>query len=70
MRVAPIAPDNLKPEQRALYDDMRKGIESSFKGFEAIDGNGALIGPWAPWLRYSKYGSPIWDLVKAISFSP
>lgn len=70
MRVVPVAPGDLAPEQRPLYEDMRHGIESSFRGFKAIGEGGALIGPWAPWLKYAKYGAPIWDLVKALSFSP
>src|SRR5437867_2535917 len=30
---------------------MRAGIEHSFQGFKAIGENGALIGPWNPWLH-------------------
>jgi 4-carboxymuconolactone decarboxylase len=48
MRLPLIPPETLKGEQRALYDDMKKGIETSFKGFKAIDESGALIGPWNP----------------------
>jgi hypothetical protein len=32
MRLPPIAPADLTPEQRSLYDDMREGIAESFKG--------------------------------------
>ena len=32
--------------------------------------DGALIGPWNPWLRFAKFGGPIWELVKALSTSP
>jgi alkylhydroperoxidase family enzyme len=49
---------------------MRSGIESHFKGFEAINSNGALVGPWNPWLHLPKFGRPIWELVKALSDSP
>src|SRR5215204_6375246 len=70
MRLPLVAPPNLSPEQRELYDDMRQGIESNFKGFEAINSDGALIGPWNPWLNYPKFGGPIWELVKVLSTSP
>ncbi len=70
MRLPLIPPQQLTPSQRPLYDDMKKGIETSFQGFKAIDGDGTLIGPWNPWLRFSKFGGPVWELVKALSSSP
>ena len=70
MRLPLLAPSKLSPEQRPLYEDMRKGIETNFKGFSAIDETGALIGPWNPWLRFPKFGGPVWALVKALSSAP
>lgn len=70
MRLRPIAPSDLSGEQRHLYEDMRAGIEGSFKAFQAMDQSGALIGPWNAWLHYPKYGAPAWALVKALSLSP
>ncbi|MFG1399430.1 carboxymuconolactone decarboxylase family protein [Roseixanthobacter pseudopolyaromaticivorans] len=70
MRVPLTAPADLSQEQRPLYDDMRAGIETSFKGFKAIADDGALIGPWNPWLHYPKFGGPVWELTKAMSSSP
>ena len=70
MRLPLLSPSDLSPAQQELYDDMRSGIESNFKGFKAINSDGALIGPWNPWLRFSKFGGPIWELVKALSASP
>jgi 4-carboxymuconolactone decarboxylase len=70
MRLNLLPPSTLSPEQKPLYDDMRRGIESNFKGFIAIDGDGTLIGPWNPWLRFARYGGPVWELVKALSMSP
>lgn len=60
----------LSAEQRPLYDDMRIGIETNFKGFTAINDAGELIGPWNPWLRFAKFGGPVWELVKAVSSAP
>jgi 4-carboxymuconolactone decarboxylase len=70
MRLSLLSSSDLSAEQRLLYKDMRNGIETNFKGFTAIDETGALIGPWNPWLRFPKFGGPIWELVKALSASP
>src|ERR1700732_5228443 len=70
MRLPLVSPSDLSAEQRPLYDDMRKGIETNFKGFTGIGEAGALIGPWNPWLRFPKFGRPIWELVKVLSASP
>ena len=70
MRLPLIAPADLTPEQRPLYDDMRTGIEKNFQGFKTISKDGALLGPWNPWLHEPKFGKPIWDLTLALSVSP
>jgi 4-carboxymuconolactone decarboxylase len=70
MRLPLIAPQELNPSQRPLYEDMKKGIENTFKGFTAIKDDGTLIGPWNPWLHFPKFGKAVWELTKALSFSP
>jgi len=70
MRLPLLTAEQLNPVQKALYKDMRAGIEQNFKGFTAINDTGQLIGPWNPWLRFAKFGGPVWDLVKALSVSP
>ena len=55
-----IAPADLSPEQRPLYDSMRDGIEKYFRGFASIANNGALMGPWAPRLHEPKFGKLVW----------
>ena len=70
MRLPLIPPDKLRAEQRPLYDDMKAGIEKNFKGFKTIAENGALEGPWNPWIHEPKFGKPIWDLTLALSVSP
>jgi len=70
MRLPLLSSSDMSPEQRSLYQDMRKGIETNFKGFTAIDKTGTLIGPWNPWLRFPNFGGPVWELVKALSTSP
>jgi 4-carboxymuconolactone decarboxylase len=67
MRLKPIPPEQLTPEQRPVYDDMKAGIEKGFTGFKAIREDGALIGPWTPWLHAGPTGKAIWELTKALS---
>ena len=51
MRLPLIAPDQLSDQQRPLYDDMKAGIAKGFRGFASQRKDGALLGPWNPWLR-------------------
>jgi hypothetical protein len=51
MRLPLIPPNQLTPEQKALYDAMRKGIASNFNAFKVERDDGALMGPWNPWLH-------------------
>jgi 4-carboxymuconolactone decarboxylase len=70
MRLPLLSPDEMSDEQRRLSDDMREGIATNFRGFKAVDEDGALIGPWNPWLHFPRSGGPIWELVKALSVNP
>ena len=69
MRLPLIAPTDLTPEQRPLYDDMRKGIASNFNAFKVEREDGALMGPWNPWLHEPRIGKAIWDLTLAMTAS-
>jgi len=65
-----LPPSRLSPEQHALYQDIRKGIETNFKGFATIREDGALMGPWNPWLHEPHFGKPLRELTKALSTNP
>ena len=67
MRLPLIAPSDLTPEQKPLYDDMRKGIAGSFNAFKAVREDGALMGPWNPWLHEPGIGKAIWNLTLAMT---
>lgn len=67
MRLPLIAPEDLGPEQKSLYDDMRRGIAGSFSDFKVEAENGALMGPWNPWLHEPRIGKAIWDLTLAMT---
>jgi 4-carboxymuconolactone decarboxylase len=67
MRLPLIAPDDLTSEQKVLYDTMRKGIASNFNAFMVEREDGALMGPWNPWLHEPAIGKAIWDLTMAMT---
>lgn len=67
MRLPLVPPSDLTPEQRPLYDAMRKGIASNFNAFKVEREDGALIGPWNPWLHEPAIGKAIWDLTLAMT---
>jgi 4-carboxymuconolactone decarboxylase len=67
MRLPLIPPDQLTPQQKSLYDEMRKGIASNFNAFKVEREDGALMGPWNPWLHEPGIGKAIWDLTLAMT---
>jgi 4-carboxymuconolactone decarboxylase len=69
MRLPLIPPAELTPQQKSLYDEMRKGIASNFKAFKVEREDGALMGPWNPWLHEPAIGKAIWDLTMAMTAS-
>jgi len=46
---------------------MRKGIVSKFNSFKAARDDGALMGPWNPWLHEPDIGKAIWDPALAMT---
>ena len=70
MRLPIIPPAALSAEQKPIYDDMRQGIAANFQGFVSVRDDGALMGPWNPWIHEPKFGKPVWELVKAMVASP
>ena len=48
MRLPLIPPDQLTPQQKSLYDEMRKGIASNFNAFKVEREDGALMAPGIP----------------------
>ena len=67
MRLPLLSPAELSSEQRPLYENMRKGIASNFNTFKTIRDDGALMGPWNPWLQEPQIGKAIWDLTLAMT---
>ncbi len=67
MRLPVILPADLSPEQKPLYEDMKAGISSNFSVFKTVREDGALIGPWNPWLHEPVIGKAVWELTKAMT---
>src|SRR5258708_3270766 len=67
MRLPLIPPAELSREQKTLYDEMRKGIASNFNAFKVEREDGALMGPWNPWLHEPAIGKAIWNLTLAMT---
>src|ERR1700748_3382937 len=67
MRLPLIAPADLSTEQKPLYEDMKKGIASNFNAFKVLREDGALMGPWNPWLHEPQIGKAIWDLTMVMT---
>lgn len=67
MRLPLIEPVRLTPEQRSLYDEMRIGIASSYAGLTIESKQGALAGPFNPWLHQPDLGKAIWELNRALA---
>jgi 4-carboxymuconolactone decarboxylase len=70
MRLPIIPTSSLNAEQKPLYDDMRHGIAANFQGFVNVRDDGALLGPWNPWIHEPKFGKPVWELTKAMVSKP
>jgi 4-carboxymuconolactone decarboxylase len=67
MRLPLIAPADLTVEQTSLYDDMRRGMHRRFNAFNAEREDGALMGPWNPWLHEPAIDKAGWDLTPAMT---
>lgn len=67
MRLPLIAPQDLSKEQKPLYEDMKRGIAGNFNAFITLREDGALMGPWNPWLHEPGIGKAIWDLTLAMT---
>jgi 4-carboxymuconolactone decarboxylase len=67
MRLPLIPPAELTPHQKSLYDEMRRGIAGNFNAFKVEREDGALMGPWNPWLHEPAIGKAIWDLTLAMT---
>ena len=55
MRLPLLRPDELSPEQEALYDRNRRQIEHGFTAFRTMTDDEQLLGPWGVFLHEPTY---------------
>ncbi|PRY04464.1 hypothetical protein B0G73_112140 [Paraburkholderia sp. BL25I1N1] len=67
MRLRPIPPLSLTPEQRNLYSSIEQVITTSLRGFIAKREDDALVGPFNPMLHFPQFGAAAWELTMALS---
>ena len=67
MRLPTIPPDQLTPEQRALYDRNREQIAHGFTAFKTTREDGAMLGPWGVFLHEPLVGQAHYDVIAAIT---
>ena len=63
----PIAPAELSPEQRPLYNDMKAGISSKCSNFITMRAMGAILGPWSAWLHDPERGTALWGVTRGMT---
>ena len=67
MRLAPLAPNQLTPDQQALNRSMTDGVHKHLHGFQSEEPNGALIGPFPAMLHFPQFGAAAWSIFTALS---
>ena len=67
MRLPPIAPADISNEQRPLFDAMTAGVSAKFQDFTTTRDDGALLGPWNPWLHDPELGAAFWTSTQALT---
>ncbi|WP_375382315.1 carboxymuconolactone decarboxylase family protein [uncultured Sphingomonas sp.] len=67
VRLPSIPPDQLTPEQRALYDRNREQIAHGFTAFTTARDDGALLGPWGVFLHEPAVGQAHYDQIAAVT---
>ena len=66
MRAAPFPPDQMPDDVRDLHDEMSAYVRDHLKGFVSKRGDGALVGPFPPMLRFPEFGRAAWGYTKAL----
>lgn len=67
MRLPPLPPPSLSTEQQRLYRDITEVVDTSFGELVARRSDGALIGPFNPWLHFPNsarrraFNKSLWD---------
>ncbi|MFT3682251.1 MAG: hypothetical protein QM791_18400 [Ferruginibacter sp.] len=66
MRIQPLSPAALTAEQLFVHDEITCLISRSQSQVKMIDGNGALLGPFAPMLQFPQFGIPALSFLRTL----
>jgi len=66
MRAPPFPPAEMPSDLRAMHDEMSGYVAEHLKGFVSKRDDGALVGPFAPMLRFPDFGRAAWTYTKAL----
>ncbi len=66
MRAPPYPPADMAADLRPLHDEMDAYVREHLKGFVSHRADGALVGPFAPMLRFPAFGRAAWVYTKAL----
>lgn len=66
MRAPPFPPADMPADLRPLHDEMDAYVGEHLKGFVSHRDDGALVGPFAPMLRFPAFGRAAWVYTKAL----
>ncbi len=67
MRLKPLVPGQLTPEQQALNQSMTDGVHKHLHGFKSEEPSGSLIGPFPAMLHFPQFGAAAWSMFTALS---
>lgn len=67
MRLQPIAPNTLTPEQHELFERIHKLTGGEDRGFITSRADGAMLGPYNPMLHFSQFGGAVWGVITALT---
>ncbi len=66
MRLKPLLPSELNPEQRTLLDQIHSLTQGQDRGFTMARADGAMLGPYNPMLHFPQFGSAAWGVNAAL----
>lgn len=66
MRIEPLGPEALGPEQRAVHDGIAQLIGHSQGQVNMMNAEGALLGPFPPMLHYPQFGIPALTFLRSL----
>ena len=67
MRLEPISPDKLSGEQKDLFDSIHELTRAQKMGFVMARKDGALVGPFNPFLHFPQFGQAAWAMNVALA---